>query len=124
MSRCNVFLVVILTALAGMAAFIAAPVYAQAPSDASPDIATLIAEVETATLLDYVKQLTGETPAQVGGKPYRFTTREADAAIPIAKATQFAHEFLVAQGLNVAYQRWEACDTLSSCVISPKKRTV
>lgn len=118
MSRRNAFLVMILAALAGLAAFIATPVHAQSPSDASPDIATLIDEVETATLLDYVEQLTGATPAQVGGKPYRFTTREADAAVPIAKATQFAYEVLTAQGLNVSYQAWDTCDMTGRNVVA------
>jgi hypothetical protein len=117
MSRRNAFLVMLLAALAGVAVLIATPAHAQAPSGAPTDIATLIAEVETETLLDYVEQLTGETPALVGGKPYRFTTREADAAAPIAKVTQFAYEFLAAQGLDVAYQRWEACDMTGRNVI-------
>ena len=78
----------------------AASADAQDRSAADPAVAALIAQVQTNTLINYVNQLTGVTPATIGGAPYTFTTRDTESGVQIDKATQFAHEFMQARNLQ------------------------
>ena len=75
-----------------------------------PAILGMMAQVQTTTLIDRVNQLTGVTPAQIGGESYTITTRETESGVPIAKATQFVYEFLETRGLAVSYHNWSECD--------------
>lgn len=70
----------------------------------------MMAQVETTTLIDRVNQLTGETPAQIGGESYTITTRDTGSGLPIAQATQFAYEFLETRGVAASYHYWNECD--------------
>lgn len=81
------------TVLAVLAAVLFPPVQVQTPAVADPTVAALLAQVDTATLMNYANQLSGETPATVGGAPYTFTTRHSESGAPITKATQFAYEY-------------------------------
>lgn len=92
--------------LAVLAAVRFAPAQARTPGAADPDIAALLAQVETSTLLGYANQLSGETPATVGGAPYIFTTRNSEEDTAITKATQFAYEFFEAHALTARYHTW------------------
>lgn len=106
--------------LAVLAVVLFVPVHAHMPSAANPDIATMMAQVQTATLMTYANQLTGETPATIGGQPYTFSTRETTSGTPITKATQFAYEFMQARGLDVRYANWNACGLANRNVIAEK----
>jgi len=106
--------------LAVLAAVLFVPVQPQMPSAANPDIATMMAQVQTNTLMTYANQLSGEAPASVGGQPYTFTTRETTSGAPITKATQFAYEFMQTHGLTVRYANWNACGLANRNVIAEK----
>lgn len=88
----------------------------------TPDsvIAGMMAQVQSSILIDRVKQLSGNTPAQIGGESYTITTRETESGVPIAKATQFAYEFLAARGLAVSYHNWSECDIANRNVVGEK----
>jgi hypothetical protein len=105
--------------LAGLAGG-AMPADAQPRTDPDPAITAMIAQVQTSTLLAYANQLTGVTPALIGGAPYTFTTRSTDSGEPITKATQFTYEFLQARGLAVSYHSWRACRIASRNVVGEK----
>ena len=98
----------------------ATAVGAQNRPAADPVIAALIAQVQTTTLIDYVNQLTGETPALVGGAPYTFITRDTESGEPIEKATQFAYEFMQARSLPVDYHEWRRCGLENRNVVAEK----
>ena len=100
-----------------LAAVLLAPVQAQTPQAADPAITALLAQVDTATLLSYANQLSGETPATVGGAPYAFTTRHSESGTQIAKATQFAYEFFDAHDLTARYHTWTGCGIAGRNVI-------
>ena len=108
--------VCLLVSLAGAAM----PADAQLRTAPDPAIAAMIAQVQTSTLLAYANQLTGVTPALIGGAPYTFTTRATDSGEPITKATQFAYEFLQARGLAVSYHNWHACRVANRNVVGEK----
>jgi Zn-dependent M28 family amino/carboxypeptidase len=88
-----------------------------------PTIAAMMAQVQTATLITYVNQLSGEVPATVGGMPYTFITRDTESGVPIQRATQFAYEFLQAHGLAASYENWTGCGISSRNVIGEKVGT-
>jgi hypothetical protein len=81
-------------------------------SDPDPAIASMISQVQPATLYNYVGQLSGELPVVIGGEATmirsRSTTYPGDG---IQKATQFAHEHMQSLGLMVSYQGWTGCGT-------------
>lgn len=93
---------------------------AQDRPEADPAIAALMAQVQSATLIDYVNQLTGETPVLVGGAPYTFVTRDTESGEPIDKATQFAYEFMQARNLPVDYHAWRRCGIENRNVVAEK----
>lgn len=98
----------------------AVPAGAQPRTAPDPTITAMIAQVQTSTLIDYVNQLTGETPAIIGGAPYTFVTRETGSGVPIQKATQYAYEFMQAQNLAVTYQTWNRCGVADRNVVAEK----
>jgi len=102
----------------------ATPADAQQRTTPDPAITAMIGQVQTATLIEYVNQLSGETPATVGGVPYTFTTRETNSGVPIQKATQFAYEFMQAHSLAVSYHDWNRCGVASRNVVAEKIGTV
>ncbi len=99
----------LVTVLAVLAAMLLASVQAQTPAAVDPAIVALLTQVDTATLMNYANQLSGETPATVGGAPYIFATRHSESGAPITKATQFAYEFFEAHDLNARYHAWIGC---------------
>jgi len=111
--------VCVLVLLAGAAR----PASTQSAAAPDPVIAAMIAQVQTNTLITDVNQLSGVSPATIGGVPYTFTTRETTSGEPIQKATQFAYEFLQTQGLTVRYQNWNKCGIANRNVIGEKLGT-
>jgi hypothetical protein len=69
----------------------------------SPAIQGMIDQLTTATLFNYVGQLSGEQSVIVGGEPYTILTRYTPTSTPIQKATRFVYEHLQALGLPVGY---------------------
>lgn len=96
------------------------PAIARQGTTPDPVIAGMMAQVQSSTLIDRVKQLSGNTPAQIGGASYTITTRETESGVPIAKVTQFAYEFLAARGLTVSYHDWSACGIANRNVVGEK----
>ena len=96
------------------------PVQAWLPVAVNPTVAAMIAQVDTDTLLDYASQLSGDTPALIGGQPYTFATRETTSGEPVRKATQFGFESLQKTGLDVRYQAWNACGLVGRNVVAVK----
>lgn len=82
-----------------------------------PTVAAMLAQVTQAQVYSYVAQLSGETPAVIGGEPYTITTRHTNSGLPIQRATQFVYEFMQQQGLGVSYHNWSACGTSGRNVI-------
>ena len=73
----------------------------------SPAVAALINAVaaDQDQLRLTLDELTGVSPALVGGRPYRFLTRWAASGVPIDRAEQYVYEHLRADGLSlVRYQ--------------------
>ncbi|MBK8048014.1 MAG: M20/M25/M40 family metallo-hydrolase [Anaerolineales bacterium] len=111
------FLAAVMAAVAGSVVTAGA----QAPAAPDPEIAALIDQVDTDTILDYADQLSGVTPAIIGGSPYTFTTRKTTSGEPIAMATQFAYEFLQAQGLMAQFAPWSACGLQNRNVVGERR---
>ena len=82
-----------------------------------PSVAAMINRVTQSTVYNYDAQLSGEVSVLIGGTPYTITTRNTRSGTPILKATQFAYEFMQAQGLAVSYHAWSACGTSGRNVI-------
>ncbi len=72
----------------------------------APQIEAMLGQVVSATLYQYVGDLSGEWPVTVGGEPYTLTTRHTYSGEPILRATQFISEHLVTLGLEVNYHYW------------------
>jgi len=71
----------------------------------NPVVNTMIANVTQAQLQPAVNELSGETPAVVGGLPFTIVTRASSSGTPIDRAEQYVYERLQAYGLSsVAYQ--------------------
>lgn len=68
-----------------------------------PAIQGMVNQLTSATLTEYVGQLSGEQPATIGGEPYTILTRYTPTSQPIQKATRFVYEHLQALGLPVGY---------------------
>jgi Zn-dependent M28 family amino/carboxypeptidase len=87
-----------------VAAFICVPAAAVTYND---DVATMIDNVTQAELEPVVNDLSGETPATIGGSPYTIRTRSAYSGVPIDMAEQYVFEQLDSYGLDsVAYQNY------------------
>jgi hypothetical protein len=78
------------------------------PADIDPDpmIQGMLDQVDGGIVFDYVKDLTGEQPAEIGGSPYTIATRHTTSGTPIQKATQYAYEHLANLGLDMEYHNW------------------
>lgn len=78
------------------------------PAAVTPDpaVQVMIDRVSRASVVDYTAQLSGETPAIIGGQPYTITSRHTSSGTPIQKATQFIGEHLAGLGYAVEYQQW------------------
>ncbi len=71
----------------------------------NPLVNAMISGVTRDELEPAVYELSGETPAIIGGVPYTFRTRSSDSGRPIDLAEQYIYEHLLAYGLDsVAYQ--------------------
>ena len=71
----------------------------------NPLVNAMIRGVTRNELEPAVYELSGETPAIVGGVPYTFQTRSSGSGKPIDLAEQYIYEHLLAYGLDsVAYQ--------------------
>jgi hypothetical protein len=66
----------------------------------------MIEQVSSATVRQYVGDLSGEWPVNVGGSPFTIATRYTYSGIPMRKATQYVGEHLAALGLDVEYHAW------------------
>jgi hypothetical protein len=73
---------------------------------ADPAVEAMIDAVESLTVYTYTGNLSGEWPAVIGGSPYTIHTRNTYSGTPIAKATQYAGEYLEGLGLDVEYHIW------------------
>jgi len=102
----------------------AAPVEASLRAAPDPMVATIIAQVQSATVSDYIAQLSGVKAASVGGSSYTIATRHTNSGTPIAKATQFVYERLAALGLTVSYHDWSAGGYSNRNVIGERTGTV
>ncbi len=85
-----------------------------------PTIAAMIAQVQSSTATDYVRQLSGEVATTIGGSAYTLATRHSNSGTPIQKATQFVYEFLQARGLTASYHNWTRCGISNRNVIGSK----
>ncbi len=71
-----------------------------------PIIASLIAQVDSATVRQYTGDLSGEWPVQIGGEAYTISSRNTYSGESIHKATQFVAEHFTALGLEVTAHNW------------------
>jgi hypothetical protein len=72
-----------------------------------PDVARMIDDVTRAELEPVVNELSGETPAIIGGTPYTILTRASDSGEPIDMVEQYVFEQLDSYGLDsVTYQNY------------------
>ena len=88
-----------------VAVFLLAVASANAAVTYNPVVNTMINNVAQAQLQPTVNELSGETPAVIGGLPYTIVTRASSSGTPIDKAEQYVYEHLLTYGLSsVAYQ--------------------
>ncbi|MGD8489928.1 MAG: M28 family peptidase [Anaerolineae bacterium] len=83
-------------------------VWIGAPVSVDPTVQQMLGQVQSGTIYQYMKWLTGEEAALIGGAPYTITTRYTYSGTPIQKATQFAYEHFGDLGLTVEYDIWDA----------------
>ena len=69
-------------------------------------VAGLLTRVTTETVAGYAGGLSGEWAIQVGGAPYTLTTRYSYSGVPIARATQYVYEHLLALGYDASYHNY------------------
>jgi hypothetical protein len=79
---------------------------AQRAIDYNTDVAEMINSVNQSTVYDYMGNITGEWPVNIGGSDYTITTRYTNSGIPIEMATQYVFEFMQDLGLAVSYHNW------------------
>ena len=83
-------------------------------------IEKIIGSVQKETLFKYTGNLSGESPVTVGGNSYTIKSRYTKSGEPIAKATQYASEFMQNLGLTVSYHEWSNWGTTGRNVIGQK----
>ena len=76
------------------------------PSEPNPLIADMIAQVDSATIVLYDGNLSGENQVTIGGQPYTLYTRYSYSGQPVQKATQFVYEHFENLGLEVEYHNY------------------
>ncbi|MEW5868109.1 MAG: M28 family peptidase [Chloroflexota bacterium] len=76
-----------------------------------PLIDTMIDQVNTATLYQYVGDLSGEWATTIEGSLFTLTTRWSYASTYVAKATTYAYEHFQALGLPVSYHNYSMWGT-------------
>ena len=96
----------VVLALAVVAACLIAAVPARAAVTYNATVNTMVTGVTQAQLLPSVMELSGETPALVGGVSYAIPSRASSSGTAgIDKAEQYVYEHLLSYGLtNVSYQ--------------------
>lgn len=72
-----------------------------------PTVQSMINQVQSSTLYNYVAGLSGEQSVTIGGAPFTLYTRSTTAAAYIEKATQYAYEHFQSLGLAVSYHTWQ-----------------
>ena len=72
-----------------------------------PTVQSIIDQVQSNTLYNYVAGLTGEQAVTVGGVSFTFATRSTTAATYIEKATQYVYEHFQSLGLSTSYHTWQ-----------------
>jgi hypothetical protein len=70
-------------------------------------VAAMISAVRQADIYAQMSGLTGVTAITVGGQPFTLKTRNTSYPSYLTKATQYAYEYLKAQGLAVSYHNWD-----------------
>ncbi len=89
-----------------------------------PLVAEMIGQVQQSTVYTYTSQLSGASPAVVGGASYTITSRNTASGTPIEKATQYVYEHMQALGLNPSYQTWTSGSYSGRNVIGVKAGAV
>lgn len=69
-------------------------------------VQAMMNQVQSATLYNYVADLSGARAATIGGQAYTITTRNTNAEASITKVTQYAYEHFQAMGLAVSYHSY------------------
>lgn len=70
-------------------------------------IEAMLGAVVSATLSQYVADLSGEWPVLIGGEAYTLTTRHTYSGEPIERAAEYVGEHLTGLGLAVEYHNWQ-----------------
>jgi hypothetical protein len=78
-----------------------------AVGEPDPFIQSLIDQVSSDTAYQYVGDLSGEWPVDIGGQPFTIASRYTYSGVYILKATQYVAEHLEALGLDVEYHVWD-----------------
>jgi hypothetical protein len=76
----------------------------------NPLVADMLSEIEQSAVADYTAALTGETEITVDGEAYTLETRDQYEEESISLATQYAYEFMDAEGISVSFHEWEDSD--------------
>lgn len=83
----------------------AAEIAPAAPTAVDPAVAVLLAQITPEELRNLVSQISGETPAMVGGAPVTINTRYTFAP-RLRDAEQFVYEYYQRLRLDVRYSPW------------------
>ncbi len=76
-------------------------------------LAAVLENVTAEALLPLLRDLTGQTVAQVGGEPYTIKTRNSYQSASIQKAAQYCLEYFQAQGLEAHYQNFNGAGRIN-----------
>jgi len=78
------------------------------PAVVEPDplIQTMIDQVSSDTVRQYVGDLSGEWPVDIGGRPFTIATRYTYSGVYIGKATRYVGQHLANLWLDVEYHVW------------------
>ena len=78
------------------------------PAIFNPDplVQTMMDQIISPTLYQYVGDLSGEWPVLIGGEPFTITTRHTQSGLPIRQATAYVSEHLEDLGLDVELHVW------------------
>jgi hypothetical protein len=78
----------------------------------------MLDQVDENTLSQYIGDLSGEWPVDIGGEPYTILTRNSYSGEPIQKSSQYLFEHYQEEGLSVDYQEFSIGDILLQNVIA------
>ncbi|MCX6356279.1 MAG: M28 family peptidase, partial [Candidatus Aureabacteria bacterium] len=96
----------------------------RAPRVSDETVRDLINRFDGAGYWARIGELSGETGVSIGGEPYRILTRYSLAPVPIARATEFCHDYFQSLGLEAHYEEYPLGASTLRNVVAEQRGTV